>query len=332
MKHDAERASSNTSAFSASSASRGVVSRSYPYRGVLFARAVSQTRSSRFGRSSSVRAVAALAEPAPGCPGRSRPSAAAIASGLTATATAVLSISGENDAPAAANLTSFQIGAFGNEDFTSFIPLRLGMSDPDFDLFVEIGTLTQPAQGIVTANGTTSVDFNPNGEFESLGVGDLAVVPFTYDVSDLQGGLSAPGTVDLSVIGANDAPIAIDDAAATDEDTPVPSVASVFPTASWFERECWDMYGVFFSDHPDLRRILTDYGFEGHPLRKDFPLTGRVELRYDEAQKRVVYDPVQLTQDFRTFDFLSPWEGMDKVLPGDEKAGPEEGAGEEGAS
>jgi NADH-quinone oxidoreductase subunit C len=107
----------------------------------------------------------------------------------------------------------------------------------------------------------------------------------------------------------------------TDEATPVPSVTSVFSSAGWYERETWDLYGVFFSDHPDLRRILTDYGFEGHPLRKDFPLTGYVEVRYDEEQKRVVYEPVKLTQDFRTFDFLSPWEGMTPVLPGDEKAG-----------
>jgi len=109
----------------------------------------------------------------------------------------------------------------------------------------------------------------------------------------------------------------------TDENTPVPSVSSVYPTASWFERECWDMYGVFFGDHPDLRRILTDYGFEGHPLRKDFPLTGYVEVRYDDEQRRVVYEPVKLTQEFRSFDFLSPWEGMTPTLPGDEKAEPE---------
>ena len=104
---------------------------------------------------------------------------------------------------------------------------------------------------------------------------------------------------------------------ATDEETPVASVTAVFSAAGWFEREVWDMYGVTFSGHPDLRRILTDYGFEGHPLRKDFPLTGYVEMRYDDEAKRVVYEPVKLTQDFRSFDFLSPWEGP---LPGDEKA------------
>jgi NADH-quinone oxidoreductase subunit C len=107
---------------------------------------------------------------------------------------------------------------------------------------------------------------------------------------------------------------------ATDEDTPVPSVTGVFPAAGWFEREAWDMYGILFAEHEDLRRLLTDYGFEGHPLRKDFPLTGYVEVRYDEEQKRVVYEPVQLQQDWRTFDFLSPWEGAQGVLPGDEKA------------
>jgi NADH-quinone oxidoreductase subunit C len=105
----------------------------------------------------------------------------------------------------------------------------------------------------------------------------------------------------------------------TDEETPVPSVVPVFSSAGWFERETWDMYGVIFADNPDLRRILTDYGFEGHPLRKDFPLTGYVEMRYDEEQKRSVYEPVKLVQDFRSFDFLSPWEGQG-LLPGDEKA------------
>jgi NADH-quinone oxidoreductase subunit C len=106
----------------------------------------------------------------------------------------------------------------------------------------------------------------------------------------------------------------------TDEETPVPSAVGVFSSAGWWERETWDLFGIYFSDHPDLRRLLTDYGFDGHPLRKDFPLTGYVELRYDEDQKRVVYEPVKLKQEFRSFDFLSPWEGMDRILPGDEKA------------
>ncbi len=103
----------------------------------------------------------------------------------------------------------------------------------------------------------------------------------------------------------------------TDEDTPVASACALWPAADWFEREAFDMYGILFSGHPDLRRILTDYGFHGHPLRKDFPLTGYTEVRYDEAQKRVIYEPVKLVQEYRNFDFLSPWEGM---LPGDEKA------------
>ena len=106
----------------------------------------------------------------------------------------------------------------------------------------------------------------------------------------------------------------------TDADTPVPSAVGVFPAANWFEREAFDLYGILFSGHPDLRRILTDYGFQGHPLRKDFPLTGFVEVRYSEEQKRVVYQPVKLTQEFRNFDFLSPWEGAEYNLPGDEKA------------
>ena len=111
----------------------------------------------------------------------------------------------------------------------------------------------------------------------------------------------------------------------TDEERAVPSAVGLYSSAGWWERETWDLFGIYFADNPDLRRILTDYGFEGHPLRKDFPLTGYVELRYDEDQKAVVYEPVRLQQEFRSFDFLSPWEGMDKILPGDEKATPSDG-------
>jgi NADH-quinone oxidoreductase subunit C len=107
----------------------------------------------------------------------------------------------------------------------------------------------------------------------------------------------------------------------TDAAIPVPSVTGLFPAADWFEREAYDLYGILFAGHPDLRRLLTDYGFQGHPLRKDFPLTGFVELRYDDELKRVVYEPVKLMQEYRSFDFLSPWEGMDTAIPGDEKAG-----------
>ncbi|WP_349360807.1 NADH-quinone oxidoreductase subunit C [Stappia sp.] len=105
-----------------------------------------------------------------------------------------------------------------------------------------------------------------------------------------------------------------------DDETPVPSIVEEFPGAEWFEREVYDMYGVLFSGHPDFRRILTDYGFDGYPLRKDFPLTGYVEVRYDDEKKRVVYEPVRLNQEFRDFDFMSPWEGAEYILPGDEKA------------
>ena len=113
----------------------------------------------------------------------------------------------------------------------------------------------------------------------------------------------------------------------TDETTPVASVNGIFPAANWYEREAYDMYGIRFSGHPDLRRLLTDYGFQGHPLRKDFPLTGFVEVRYDDGAKRVVYEPVKLNQEFRKFDFLSPWEGADYPLPGDEKADGNPGKG-----
>jgi len=116
----------------------------------------------------------------------------------------------------------------------------------------------------------------------------------------------------------------------TDEEQPVPSAVGLFSSAGWWEREAWDLFGIYFADNPDLRRILTDYGFEGHPMRKDFPLTGYVELRYDEEQKAVVYEQVRLQQEFRSFDFLSPWEGMDQVLPGDEKASSDDGAAAEG--
>ncbi|MEK9930375.1 MAG: NADH-quinone oxidoreductase subunit C [Rhodospirillaceae bacterium] len=107
---------------------------------------------------------------------------------------------------------------------------------------------------------------------------------------------------------------------ACNENDFIPSATSVFSAASWFEREAYDLFGIMFSDHPDMRRLLTDYGFDGHPLRKDFPLSGHIQVRYDEAEKRVVREPVKLTQAFRSFDFLSPWEGADYVLPGDEKA------------
>jgi len=112
----------------------------------------------------------------------------------------------------------------------------------------------------------------------------------------------------------------------TDEATPVASAVEIFPGVLWFEREAYDLYGILFSGHPDLRRLLTDYGFDGHPLRKDFPMTGFVEVRWDDEVKRVVYEPVRLNQEFRNFDFLSPWEGTEYVLPGDEKAKPAGGA------
>ena len=111
---------------------------------------------------------------------------------------------------------------------------------------------------------------------------------------------------------------------ATDDEVPIPTSSGIFMSAEWNERETWDMFGIFFGDHPDLRRLLTDYGFEGHPMRKDFPLTGQVEVRYDDEQKRVIYEPVQMTQNFRTFDFLSPWEGAQNIMQNEENAPPED--------
>ena len=131
----------------------------------------------------------------------------------------------------------------------------------------------------------------------------------------------------LSLINNNRVRVKVE----TDEDTPVPTVTEVFSAADWWERETWDLFGIFFSGHTDLRRILTDYGFDGHPLRKDFPLTVYVEVRYDDELKRVVYEPVKLTQEFRSFDFLSPWEGVQGVLPGDEKAEDAEDKNTDGA-
>jgi NADH-quinone oxidoreductase subunit C len=168
--------------------------------------------------------------------------------------------------------------------------------------------------------------------------GELTLTVHRYTIIDVMNWLKADGFVSIVDVCGVDYPergerfevvyhlldprknIRVRVKLATDEIEPVPSITGVFPGADWYEREAYDLYGILFSGHPDLRRILTDYGFDGHPLRKDFPLTGFVEVRYDEERKRVVYEPVKLAQEFRSFDYLSPWEGTDYVLPGDEKA------------
>ncbi|MDB5431010.1 MAG: hypothetical protein JWP35_2126 [Caulobacter sp.] len=176
-----------------------------------------------------------------------------------------------------------------------------------FDVAFDELTLTGPAGRVVEA--LTQLRDHPDCRFAQLidlcGV-DYPERPMRFDVVYHLLSLTKNHRVRLKV--------------QTDEDTPVPSVTSVYPCADWYEREAFDMYGIFFDGHPDLRRILTDYGFHGHPLRKDFPMSGYVELRYDDELKRVVYEPVKITE-FRAFDFLSPWEGAAYApLPGDEKA------------
>jgi NADH-quinone oxidoreductase subunit C len=165
-------------------------------------------------------------------------------------------------------------------------------------------TLTGPAHRIVHALTTLRDRFGFQQMIDLTGV-DYPDRPLRFDVVYHLLSLTKNQRVRLKI--------------QTDEDTAVPSVTGVYPCADWYERECFDMYGVFFDGHPDLRRILTDYGFHGHPLRKDFPMTGYVELRYDDELKRVVYEPVKSVE-YRNWDFLSPWEGADYILPGDEKS------------
>ena len=165
-------------------------------------------------------------------------------------------------------------------------------------------TLTGPAGSVVEALTLLRDEFQFQQLIDLCGV-DYPTRPLRFDVVYHLLSLTQNLRVRLKV--------------QTDEDTPVPSVSSIFPAADWFEREAFDMYGIFFSDHPDLRRLLTDYGFHGHPLRKDFPMTGYVEVRYDDELKRVVYEPVKIAE-FRQFDFPSPWEGAHSALPGDDKA------------
>jgi NADH-quinone oxidoreductase subunit C len=172
---------------------------------------------------------------------------------------------------------------------------------------------------------------------QKLAFGELALTTHRYTIIEVMQWLKADGFISIIDVCGVDYPergerfevvyhllnpkknIRIRVKLSTDDTEPVPSITPVFSGADWYEREAYDLYGILFSGHPDLRRILTDYGFDGHPLRKDFPLTGFVEVRYDEERKRVVYEPVKLAQEFRSFEYLSPWEGTDYVLPGDEK-------------
>ena len=169
-------------------------------------------------------------------------------------------------------------------------------------------TFTVTREGLVEACRTARDDFGYQQLMEIAGV-DYPERPERFEVNYHLLSVTHNHRIRLKVT--------------TDEATPVPSITGLWPVAGWLEREVFDLYGVIFAGNPDLRRILTDYGFEGHPLRKDFPQTGYVELRYSEAEKRVVYEPVKLPQDFRSFDFLMPWEGPEYVLPGDEKAVPQ---------
>jgi NADH-quinone oxidoreductase subunit C len=188
--------------------------------------------------------------------------------------------------------------------------IRASMTNAILDQKVSVGELTLTARADQTASVITFLRDDPRCRFTTLI--DICGVDYPerekrFDVVYHLLSMQLNQRIRIKV--------------ETDDETPVPSITGVYPCADWYEREAFDMYGILFANHPDLRRILTDYGFQGFPLRKDFPLTGHVEVRYDPEQQRVVYEPVKLQQAFRTFDFLSPWEGM--TLPGDEKAKPE---------
>jgi NADH-quinone oxidoreductase subunit C len=196
------------------------------------------------------------------------------------------------------------------------------------------------ARGLAALSEQLNAALGPKIVSSKLEFGELTLTVHRYTIVDVSRSLREDGFVSLVDICGVDYPeraerfdvvyhlldpgknLRIRLKLTTDDVEPVPSITSIFPGADWYEREAYDLYGILFTGHPDLRRILTDYGFDGHPLRKDFPLTGFVEVRYDEERKRVVYEPVRLAQEFRSFDYLSPWEGTDYVLPGDEKAKP----------